>query len=326
MIDIHEVGTRRENYAKNAADELFLTSFNEHLAKQEFLVETAGNGADIPVIYIVGAPRSGTTLLSQVISKFLPVGYIDNLIARFWLRPSVGIRLSSVMLGKDSRRAIDFASKHGVTEGLAGPHEFGYFWSHGFRLNQAKTHHLTLSEIARLDKTTLKASIEKEILAQFDRPVVFKNVTCGFQAPLLTELHENSLFIHISRDIRATCASILKLRFDRYGDYSTWWSLKPSTFEKLPKDPVRQVVQQVRDCRSEIQRQINQSGAHALEVTYEELCMNPNAVLKMVSDKLAFMGAPISDQGICPPFSPGKCSWLPDHLMAQLDAEISNLL
>lgn len=323
MIDLHEGGPRLAHCAKNVGDEQFLELLNKYLARPEFPAEVGGNGESIPAIYIVGAPRSGTTLFSQVVSRYLPVGYINNLIARFWLRPSVGIRLSSILLGGESRKEIDFSSKHGVTEGLAGPHEFGYFWAHGLCLNEAKTHHLSPTEISLVDKVALKESLENEVLAGFGRPVVFKNVICGFQASLLVELHQKSLFIHISRDIRSTCASILKSRFERYGDYSTWWSLKPSTFETLPRDPIQQVVQQVIDCRKELKRQIANSGAPAIDITYEDFCRDPNSVLKAISEKLEQMGSSISVLEVCPPFVPGGCSRLPDDLMARLDAEIA---
>lgn len=323
MIDLHEAGNRLAHCAKNAGDEQFLELLNKHLSYPQFDVQLGGDGAAIPAIYIVGAPRSGTTLLSQVVSRYLPVGYINNLIARFWLRPSVGIRLSSLLLGEDARTGISFSSKHGVTDSVVGPHEFGYFWAQGFRLNETKTHHLTQSEIALIDKPALKKSLENEMLGAFGKPVVFKNVICGFQAPLLTELHRNSLFIHISRDIRSTCASILKSRFERYGDYETWWSLKPSTFESLPKEPVKQVIQQVIDCRTELQRQIAASGAAVLDVCYEEFCLDPNALLKAICRKLELMGCSIEPNADCPQFVPGRCSELPEVLMSELDCQLA---
>lgn len=325
MIDVHEGGKRLAHCAKKLDDERFLDALNHYLARPELQLEPATSGPEIPAIYIVGAPRSGTTLLSQVVSRFLPVGYINNLIARFWLRPSVGIRLSSILLGEDPRAGIAFSSKHGVTDGLAGPHEFGYFWTHWLQLNEARTHHLSAAEIAAIDRRGLQSCLENEVLGTFGMPVVFKNVICGFQAPLLTELHGKSIFIHISRDLRSTCASILKSRFERYGDYSTWWSLKPSTFADLPGDPVKQVVRQVIDCRAELNRRMADSGAVCMDVEYEELCRNPNGVLEGMRDKLAGMGWPLAQQGLCAEFSPGFGAWLPDDLTGRLDVEIADL-
>jgi hypothetical protein len=40
-----------------------------------------------PVFFIVGAPRSGTTLLLQTIINHYNLGYINNFIARFWEAP-----------------------------------------------------------------------------------------------------------------------------------------------------------------------------------------------------------------------------------------------
>src|SRR4051812_14091764 len=75
-------------------------------------------------IFIYGLQRSGTTLTSQVVARATDLGYVNNLIARFWISPAHGVYLSR-HLGID--RNIDFQSAHGATEGISNVHEFGYF-------------------------------------------------------------------------------------------------------------------------------------------------------------------------------------------------------
>ena len=325
MNNYHKTSARLADCAKNEDDETFLRILNEHLALIGTESVSANPDKEIPLIYIVGAPRSGTTLLSQVVSRYLPVGYVNNLMARFWLKPVVGVRLSKILLGKNYRQAIGFESKHGVTDGLVGPHEFGYFWEHWFQLNDSKTHHLSAEALARLDRGGLQNILEQELLSNFDMPVVFKNVICGFQAPFLVNVHKNSLFIHITRDLRSTCASILESRFKRYGSYDAWWSLKPSTFLSFPDDPVSQVVNQVIDCRREFDEQVLSSGAEMIKIKYEDFCRNPNYVLLMICSKVANMGWLMAPTDSVPPFQVQNDTILPDELIKKLDNKIKSL-
>lgn len=296
--DPHEPHVRMERYSKNETDEAFFMALNQVLANVDLLLsrDAVSRTAQLPIIYIVGAPRSGTTLMSQVLSRYLPIGYVDNLIARFWQRPSVGVRLSQSLLGEAKREAIDFKSTHGVTHGIEGPHEFGYFWRAWLGLDSAKSHKLASEELVNIDFLGLKNALENEILGQFGAPVVFKNVICGFQAGLLTQVHPASLFIWIKRNPEDVVRSILKCRFERYGRYDAWWSLKPSTYDELEKisSPVLQVFRQVADCANEFEREFSKPGINYLHVDYADLIRDPSQVLECVCNAVKVLGFEIA--------------------------------
>ena len=291
--DPHETQARVSRYKANADDEAWLSALNEHLAEVRLPSAARGEPSRLPLIYIVGAPRSGTTLLSQLASRFLDVGYINNLIARFWRRPSVGIQLSRLVLGGSGREQIAFESEHGTTAGVAGPHEFGYFWRHWLQLDAQPTHHLSTAALQNIDRAGLRAALEDEILAPFGTAVVFKNVICGFHAEALTQIHTPSVFLHIVRDRDATCRSILKSRAQRFGSHDAWWSLKPSTYAEIAAfdDPAAQVVRQADDCRSEFALELGRPGVSALTIEYERLCREPRQVIRDIADRVAATGA-----------------------------------
>ena len=295
--DPHEPGHRVTSFAKDERDEEFFHRLNLWLHQAPLPeVETELKVEQMPLIYIVGAPRSGTTLLYQLLCRYLPVGYINNLSARFWLRPSVGIRLSRTILGDQDRELITFRSTHAVSEGPAGPHEFGYFWRYWLHLDECITHHLSAAELEKVDKCGLKHALEREVISSFGCPVVFKNVICGFHARFLTDVHQPSVFVHIKRDTYATAASILKTRMERYHSYSAWWSLKPSTygFKTQPCDPAMEVIRQVIDCRREIDQELSSQDVRACSVTYEDLCADPGEILNAICSKLQECGMPLS--------------------------------
>ena len=298
MQDPHETHARLPRLQKRAADEQFLSALNAALVQADLpgpvmAIEAA---AGLPIIYIVGAPRSGTTLLSQLLVRALPVGYIDNIVARFWRRPSVGIRLSRIVIADAARRTQEFSSEHGVTSGVAGPHEFGNFWRHWLALDASPTHHLSDVALAQLDADALQHELRAEVLAHFGMPAVFKNVICGFHAGWLSALHPPSLFIHITRDRRSTCASVLEARLERHGTYAAWWSLKPSTYAEIAQleDPCQQVVRQVQDCTREMQAALAVPAVRQLELTYEEVCSDPPASIERVCRAVSAFSEPIS--------------------------------
>jgi LPS sulfotransferase NodH len=324
--DPQEPDERLGKYRHDPAAESWLLALNTQLHGLT-LPDVASPGAGrLPLIYIVGAPRSGSTLLSQVLSRHLQVGYINNLIARFWARPSVGIRLSQIVLGDRAAEHITFASEHGVSAGAAGPHEFGYFWRHWLRLDEQPTHHLDTAARAALDHDGLRHALENEILGTFALPVVFKNLICGFQAATLAAIHPQTVFVHIQRDRAANARSILSARLKRHGRYDAWWSLKPSTFDDIRalRSPVAQVLRQIDDTTRELSNEISGSGAVAVDVRYEELCGHPADVINHVVGAMRGAGAAVATRPHVPAAfeqSPGPP--LPPELADELSERLS---
>jgi hypothetical protein len=285
--------------AKSEIDEAFLTQLNEALAIAKF--EDDGQfGFDKPIVYIVGAPRSGTTLAYQILAKALPFSYVTNIAARFWRRPSIGIRLSRILLGDQAHKMIAFNSDGGVSQGVAGPHEFGYFWNHWFHYDLAQTSHLNDDELSRVDLNALQAALRYEILAHVANGFIFKSLPCGFQAKTLTQLHPQSVFCHIIRDEYCTAASILTWRKRYHGSYGTWFSLKPRSYplEHLRSDPPLQVLEQIRSIKSELHDILSQPGINSLTMPYECMCRDPFYFISVVCERIKTMGYEVSPRSI----------------------------
>jgi hypothetical protein len=291
--DPHESGLRQAVFRKDEYLEAYFDRLNRHLAG--FEVEGIPGGEKYPVIYVVGLPRSGTTLLSQLISRCLPVGYINNLIARFWRNPVVGIRLSQAAFGPDIREKINLSSTHGVTTDPWGPHEFGYFWRHWLKLDEARTHKLPADILARVERTGLRQALDR-MAGAFGAPLIFKNIICGFQASFLNEVRPNSLFVLIERDPQAVAVSLLRSRKERYGDASVWWSLKPSTYEEICniKSQEVQIERQIVDGARDFQEELAKPGVNSIRLSYEALCANPVKSLEMIASATESFGYPMS--------------------------------
>ena len=305
---------------KSAAEEKFLEQLNDALAATRF--DDAGEcNFDKPIIYVVGAPRSGTTLAYQILAASLPFGYVTNIAAQFWRKPSVGLRLSRILLGDQAYKMIAFQSSLGMSQGVAGPHEFGYFWNYWFRYDLAKSNHLDDQELSRVDLDSLQATLRQEILAYVGDGFIFKNLTCGFQARTLARLHPKSLFCHVVRDEYCTAASILSWRKHYHGSYHAWFSLKPSSYPlgHLVGDPPLQVLEQVRSTRRELDEIFLNSNVHSLTLPYERICCDPAGFVRLVCERLGSMDCEVTPRKIeIPEFRAGSALALPDEYESRL--------
>lgn len=324
-LDPHEHAPRTAPYAKDERVEALLEDANEVLEHAELPRADDVDPAALPLMYVVGAPRSGTTLLHQLVARHLAVGYVTNLAARFWLRPSVGVALSRAVLGSTPGAELPLRSTFGTTEGAAGPHEFGYFWRRWLRLDESPTHHLDEAAQARVDGDGLRLALRWELLAPFGTPVVLKNVICGFHAGLLTRLHPRSLFVHVVRDTAPVARSILASRRERFGSYDAWWSLKPSSYPFEADGPAAEAVRQAVDCRREIADELSAPDVNALTIDYAELCADPERALAAVQEAVRRLGAEVAIVGQSPArLDPSPGPELPRALDAELHRILSN--
>ena len=105
-------------FRKDEAEESFLSELNLRLAAAHDL-ELIDQPERFPTLHVVGPPRSGTTLLMQLLAAHLDVGYINNLIAAFWQAPLYGIRLAKQVCSELPETR--FVSRYGRTEQVTDP-------------------------------------------------------------------------------------------------------------------------------------------------------------------------------------------------------------
>lgn len=276
-------------YRKDPKDETFLRKLNSILAP--FQVEEYRDLAELyPTLHIIGAPRSGTTPLSQLISAHLDVGYINNLIAAFWRAPLYGIRLSKKLM--PLRMPSSFQSEFGQTSDIFEPHEFGYFWSSllGYRdmLEQGADFEEQI-DWHRLRLTLINMTHE------FGHPVVFKSFLLGWHVAGIQAVLPKTCFVRIRRDPTQNAISILKMRRQLLGSTELWNGLKPAQYSWLKDQPYwRQVAGQVYYVERSVTQQIEKANPRTvLEVAYEELCRSPRRVLERVVELLAWHGSKV---------------------------------
>lgn len=271
---------RRENYLKPPSDENFLAELNQELHAWE--VSTYQDFPEnYPSIFVFGVPRSGTTLLGQLVAYCFDVGYINNLSARFWLAPVSGIRLSKILLGDE--KIARFESHYATTKGLSAIHEFGYFWRYWLKKESLADFVHAREYEHTLDWPLLKRTL-LNIQHEFGKAVAFKNLFGAYHIERFLQLLDKSLFVYIERDPVDNAISILKAREKFYRDTRLWWSTVPLEYEQL-KDlpPLEQIGGQVYYLQQFYKRQFEAvSYERIVKITYQELCESPSQVLSKI--------------------------------------------
>lgn len=275
-----------DKYKKDASFEAVLQSLNTHLSAPE--QELYQNYPEVySCIHVVGAPRSGTTLLNQLISSCLDVGYVNNFIATFYKAPVHGITLSKKLLG--THYPSNFSSEFGKTNTIYEPHEFGYFWSDLLKypeIAQMPPEHEQTIDWEKLRLTLLN------MCQAFGASMVFKSLYLGWHMQKVVQLLPKTLFIFIERDELDNAFSLLRIRKKYFASTEKWASIKPLGYESLlQKSPHEQVLGQVRMLNASYLQQLALlPEANCLRIRYQDLCNNPGAILKKVMNKLDALG------------------------------------
>ncbi len=273
---------RRREHLKSPADENFLLDLNLYLRERE--IQLYGDYPEsYPILFVLGVPRSGTTLLAQLIAHSFDIGYINNFIARFWLAPVTGIRLSKILF---TEKHTDYQSRYATTGHITDLHAFGYFWRHWFRAETLTDFARAQERAAEIDWPGLRRTL-LNIQHEFDRPLVFKNLFGGYYIERLLRLLGKAVFVYIERDPVDSAISILKARREYYDDPNLWWSTVPPEYEWLKDRPyMEQIAGQVYYLRRLYRQQISAVGQErVISLTYRELCASPAGILRRIQER-----------------------------------------
>ena len=228
--------------------------------------------ANSPQLFILGLPRSGTTLVYQYIVHRLDVGYFTNGVGRHYLSPCLTTWWQRRRHG-DYRS--DFRSSYGKSAGALAPREAGAFWGRFFGVdNRVET--LSAPQALLLQKTV--ACVQRLF---GDRPFVNKNVKHLLRLRAMAEAFPEACFLVVERELPEVAASLLRGRSELPGDSSDWLSVKPTNYEALAGlSPLEQVAGQVVALQEELASELRRlPDDRVLRVTYGEFCRKPEGLI-----------------------------------------------
>lgn len=173
------------------SDDFFLHRLNTPLLAPNFGIPE--RNPTHRLIFVCGVPRSGTTLLTQLIAQYFDIGFIDHLTARFYKRPAVGAMLRRSVFG--DRHETNYRSEYGRTENPLDVHHMGWFWRHYFDLDERGV------VLGRPDPRATDYLLE--LLGAWQKPVVMLG-----HYPMLLPSLPGAVFVRIRRDQDAVVKSL----------------------------------------------------------------------------------------------------------------------
>ncbi|MDF1749154.1 MAG: sulfotransferase [Alphaproteobacteria bacterium] len=276
-----------------STDEAMLEALNSRLLD----IVSHAAAIDQPLLFVTGAPRSGTTLLSQAIAGYFNLGFIDNLAAKFWSAPDIGIRLSRMTFGMD--RVPEAMSDFGRTKG-SNIHGFHFFW-----MNQ-----LQLTWVDDLFSDPVDRGVDWQVLGSLlggiqqadGRAFLMKGYYPSYYMRRFCDLSPNVLFIRINRNLLDQAASIREARLSELGRDDVWWSMQPpEIYDLVQKSPAEQISGQILGLNRYFDRQSQDPTVRCLDLDYDALCENPKALLMQIGEFVYYStGKTLSVRGALP--------------------------
>jgi hypothetical protein len=249
-------------------------------------------------IFIIGVPRSGTTLAYQVMTTVLKLCYFNNLMKYLPGCPNILSLLTSPAGG--NKAPMNFSSFYGATLGWNAPYQGEAIW---WRWFPRDPHYVGSGFLNSRQQKELRNTIS---LIEYISRVPFVNKWPANSVHIipLAETFPEAVFIRVNRDPVMVAQSILHGRKEYKGDVKKWLSAKPSNFKKIEsKTNIDQVCEQIYYIEQDMDRDSKVVGKNKfLNIEYEELCKSPKNVINKIRGfySSAPYGCALSDRGNLP--------------------------
>ena len=296
-----------------AASGLLLTPLDMLLAASEAAKLERGGRPQKPMVIVVGPPRSGTTLVTQVLINHLSVSYFSNLTALF---PRAPITASQLF----HRRCVPqtYDAFFGRTRGLAGASDALPIWDRwlgGEREQIPKE----LTDPQRM--LNFFGAWEQA----FDKPLVCKVNRLNVCAHLIADALPQALLICLHRSPIWLAQSLLQAREQIHGDVASIYGVSyPGRGRVNASNLVEDLCQQVIFYQEMARAQRNRIGASRYWlIDYEQFCRSPVTLVDWVARHLE---VPQKNLDQLRPLAASKQDTISESLLTQLSARLDELL
>lgn len=238
----------------------------------EFFLQRIKKEVGCPLsIFVVGAPRSGTTLAYQFIASNFKLMYLSN-----FSENHVKYPLATSWLYKHKIKSFvsTYTSKYGKSVGRSSPSQGDNFWKKYSMENDVPRLISIMSDIAKA-------------------PFINKSIAMSLEIERINSNFDNAIFIRVKRNLIDNGYSQLQnLRnngSEFYESGERWVSARPLNISELInlKEHEKVIGQLI-----SINKQIDQSldkidDARIVEVDYDEFCSNPYELIDKITVALS---------------------------------------
>jgi len=272
-------------------------------------------------IFIIGSPRSGSTLLFQLLLNRFHLSYISNAASLFYSCPAAAT--AAIFRFFDAYRTNRMESNYGYVNGLVSPSEAGplitkWFGDEKDLVDRADAHQ-------RVNQA--KKSI-KRISELMSGPFILKSLKLSLKIEAIASAFPNAVFVHIQREPVYVIQSILLTRRSLFGDDRQWWSYRlPNHDDLIHLQPLEQIARQIKTIEEIIYQSEQRVGSTKfVHVSYETLCRFPEATLRKIESRCHSNGIALEKKRSATPcLKPSKRIHLPTDEWHQLNCIVSKI-
>lgn len=227
-------------------------------------------------IFIIGLPRSGSTVLYQYLSCVLNVTYTNTIWSIF---PRSTPFIKSILT---STPPSEFRSFYGIGAYLNSINEGKNLFNQWFSKS-----HRDPNTIFDHDRVRhLKAYFER-VCQQSGRSWLIKDVRNCTRLQALSRIFPHARYIWLRRSPVQVAQSILIGRKTLKGSLEANWTIVPEAWNVLSKLPYsEQIAQQVFHLELQVERDLcTVPDSNVIEIDYSEFCANPFETAKSIRHK-----------------------------------------
>ena len=269
-----------------------------------------------PLLFICGAPRSGTTLVYQTLVNALPVAPFTNVVQIFPRSPLVATKMLQRWGMKPSATYRNF---YGRTAGLSGLNDALPLWDRFLGDDRSRDPEpITPQVAARMRRFFAAWSVA------FGLPVASKCNRVVVAAADLAQALPEAIFICLEREPLPHAFSLLEARRMIHGDERVPYGQAPEQSWNA-EHPTASVACQVQYYQELVRRQLALVGPERFWIqSYEEFCRNPDALVRRAASAL-FPAGRATDLPPVLPYEP-RCGSRPNAgLAARMERELAAL-
>jgi hypothetical protein len=259
-------------------------SLQEYFARREHAFIAAAKMPATPPIFIVGPPRSGTTLLYQAITTALRTAYFANFATWY---PQTPVAASNFIRSAIVHYQSDFNSDYGEVAGRGGPAEAQQIWKAWLGRDRTDGAGLSAESIS-----TMRGTIAA-LQTLLDGPFIAKDISNCLRIRALDKIFPGCLFVRVSRDALATAQSILSARASYRQDrdcaktenpVDEWLFIDSEDFAPFHDKPyLEQIANQVFHTENILEQDLSTLSAdRILRIGYQDFCRDPRGHMQQL--------------------------------------------
>ncbi|MFO7828148.1 MAG: sulfotransferase [Bacteroidales bacterium] len=245
---------------------------------------------NVPVIFVVGLQRTGSTLVSQFIEQTFPFHPIGNFNTIF-KRSSFILHKFFSRFYKKMPHNHNYQNFYGISPGIFTVGDSYELWDQWFGNN----HYLAPGHISESQSTQL-INYFSSLYSACNKPLLTKNNRNALLISYFNKLFRNAFFIIVKRDPVAVIRSTIKASEDFFGKGSNLlWGLYPNNhFETNHyENIIEAATAQYLELDKLLDEQIKKLNADSyIIIDYKEFCNHPSKtqfeLIRCLKSKIEF--------------------------------------